>query len=96
MGEHAGAAWKNSVHAKKVDVALNVINRTITRCRRPTSVHKVQVISGTALLNIRRHMAARGEKIKQESDMRYLLCGGSLTESILESRKDLKKTEKNN
>jgi len=31
-GEYACAEWKNSAHAKKVDVALNATNRLITGC----------------------------------------------------------------
>jgi hypothetical protein len=32
MCKYAYAAWKNSAHAKNVDVALNVTNRFITGC----------------------------------------------------------------
>jgi hypothetical protein len=52
-GEYACAAWKNSAHAKKVDVALNVTNRLITGYLRPIPVQKVQVLYGIAPLNIR-------------------------------------------
>jgi len=91
-GEYACAAWRNSAHAKKVDVALNVTNRLITGCLRPTPVQKVQVLCGIAPPNIRREVAARVEKTKQESDLRHPLYGGKTMGSRLKSRKNFLKT----
>lgn len=91
-GEHACAAWKNSAHAKKVDVALNLTNRLITGCLRPTPVQKVQVLCGIAPPNIRREVAERVEKTKQELDLRHPLYGGKIMRSRLKSRKTFLKT----
>jgi hypothetical protein len=91
-GEYACAAWKNLAHAKKVDVALNVTNRLITGCLRPTPAQKIQVICGIALPNISQEVAARVEKTKQELDLRYSLYGGKLIGSRLKSRKIFLKT----
>lgn len=91
-GEYACAAWRNSAHAKKVDVALNVTNRLITGCLRPTPVQKVQVLCGIAPPNIRQEVAARVEKTKQELDLRHPLYGGKTTGNRLKSRKNFLKT----
>jgi len=57
-------------HAEKVGVALKVTYRIITGCLKPTPVQRVQVLSGIALPNIRRDVAAsRIEKTKPESDI---------------------------
>jgi len=59
---------------------------------RPTPIQKVQVLSGIAPPNIRRLVAARLEKTKQESDIRHPLYGDKSTRSRLKSRKNFLKT----
>lgn len=81
MCEYICATWKHTAHVQKVDVALNVTNRIITKYLRPTPVQKVQVLCGIAPPNIIREVATRVEKTKQESDIRHTLYGDNLTGS---------------
>jgi len=93
IGEYTCAAWKNSIHAKKVDMALNVTNRLIiTGCLRLTPVQKVKILCGIASPNMRLKMAAKVEKTEQKSDKRHLLYRGNLTRSRLKWRIHFLKT----
>ncbi|KAE9537384.1 hypothetical protein AGLY_006407 [Aphis glycines] len=55
-------------------------------------VQKVQVLCSIAPPNIRREVVARGEKTKQELDLRHSLYGSKLTGSRFKSRKNCLKT----
>jgi len=59
---------------------------------KPTPVQKVQVLCGIASPSIRREVAAKVEKTKQESDNQHPLYGNNHIGSRLKSRKNFLKT----
>ncbi|KAL1460605.1 hypothetical protein WDU94_012577 [Cyamophila willieti] len=92
--EYSAAVWRNSAHAKQVDVAINDAVRSITGCLRPTPLEKVYQLAGIAPPNIRRRVAAEVERLKQTNDPRHPLHGHISERSRLRSRKSfLKKTQ---
>lgn len=85
--EYAAPVWRNSTHAKQVDVAVNDTLRVITGCLRPTPVNKLYPIASIAPPNIRRQVAAEVEKFKQEVDNRHPLFEHHPPPPRLKSRK---------
>jgi len=53
-GEYASAVWCHSVHANKLDIALNKTRRIITCCLMNTAIEKLYILSGIAPPHIRR------------------------------------------
>jgi len=49
--EYTWPIWKASAHVKNIDIALNESFRIITRCIRPTKVHKLHTLSGITISN---------------------------------------------
>lgn len=92
VGEYACPVWRQSSHTKKVDIALNDIIRLITGCLKPTSIDKVQILSGIVPPEIRREIAANIEKGKQINDDRHVMYGITSTRSRLKSRNYFMKT----
>lgn len=69
-GEYAAPAWKNSSHAKHVDIALNEAEKIVTGTMKPTPFHKIYPIVGITPPDIRRQVTAETERGKQISDRR--------------------------
>jgi len=86
-GEYAALAWKNSSHAKHVDIALNEAVRIITETMKPTPLHKIYPIAGIALLDVRRQIIAETERGKQINDTRHTLHQYEPQHRKLKSRK---------
>lgn len=72
-GEYAAPVWKNSAHAKQVDVSLNEAVRIVTGTMKPTPLHKIYPIVGIAPPDVRRQVAAETERGKQINDTRHTL-----------------------
>lgn len=85
--EYAAPVWKNSVHAKQVDVAVNESVRIITGCMKPTPLDKIYSIAGIAPPKIRRQVSADIEKTKQAQDPRHMLYGHQTHFRRLKSRR---------
>lgn len=62
VGEYACPVWRQSSHAKKVDISLNDMVRLITGCLKLTLIEKVQILSGIAPPEIRREIPAKIER----------------------------------
>lgn len=86
-GEFACPVWHRSAHAKEVDIALNDTCRIVTGCLRPTPLAMLYPLAGIAPPEVRREIASRIEKRKQEEDKRHPLYGHELPPSRLKSRK---------
>lgn len=54
-----------------MDITLNEICSIITGRLKPTPITKITVLSGITLPAIRRHIAAKVEKMNQETDDRH-------------------------
>jgi len=75
-----------------VDIALNDTIRLITGCLKPTSIDKIQILSGIASPEVRREIAAKIERGKQINDDRRVMYGLTSTRSRLKSRNYFMKT----
>ena len=62
VAEYAAPVWTRSVHAYKLDSALNSAYRAITGCLKPTNVEELYLLSGIAPPSIRRYVYARVER----------------------------------
>jgi len=71
--EYAAPVWKNSAHAKHVDIALNKAVRIVTETMKPIPLHKIYPIVRIAPPDIRRQVAADIERGKQINDTRHTL-----------------------
>lgn len=85
--EYAAPVWERSVHAKKIDTALNQTCRIITGCLKPTPVEHLYKLSGIAPPAVRRKIASMSERKKQQEDIRHPLYGQSPPPSRLKSRR---------
>ncbi|KAI5739816.1 hypothetical protein M8J77_023748 [Diaphorina citri] len=85
--EYAAPAWKNSPHAKEVDIALNEAGRIVSGCMQPTPLVKIYPILGIAPPPIRRTVAAEAERAKQLNDRRHLMFNQTPGNKRLRSRK---------
>lgn len=93
--EYAATVWKNSAHAKEVDVAVNAAVRIVSGCLKPTPIEKLYPIVGIAPPKIRREVAAEKEKTKQVEDERHPLHGHTPHHPPrLKSRKSFLRTAK--
>ena len=90
--EYACPVWERSVHADKVDPALNATCRLITGCLRPTPTNSLYILSGIAPPGIRREAASSKERHRQSTDERHPLYGHEPTRSRLRSRKSFVST----
>ena len=73
--EYACPVWSRSVHASKLDPALNNACRTITGCLKPTNTSNLHLLAGIAPPEIRRETASRAERLRQSTDPRHPLFG---------------------
>ena len=87
--EYACPAWSRSVHASKLDPALNNACRTITGCLKPTNTSNLHLPAGIAPPEIRRETASRAERLRQSTDPRHPLFGSEPAPTRLKSRKSL-------
>uniref|UniRef100_A0A8D8ZP60 Uncharacterized protein n=1 Tax=Cacopsylla melanoneura TaxID=428564 RepID=A0A8D8ZP60_9HEMI len=93
--EYAAPVWKNSAHAKEVDVAVNAAVRIVSGCLKPSPIEKLYPIVGIAPPKIRREVAAEKEKTKQVEDERHPLHGHTPHHPPrLKSRKSFLRTTK--
>ena len=67
--------WARSPHASKLDPELNDACISITGCLRPTNVDELYLLAGIAPPDIRRHVCARVENKKQETNAAHSLQG---------------------
>jgi len=91
--EYACSVWRRSVHAKKIDTALNTTCRTITGCVRSTNISKLYLLAGIAPPGIRREAHSRKERCLQLTDMRHPLHGHIPTRRRLRSRSSFMNSE---
>ena len=84
--EYACLVWGRSVHAHKLDSALNTACRQITGCLKPTPISNLYLLSGIAPPDIRRKVTSHVEKVKQVSDCRHPLHGHQSYSSRLKTR----------
>ena len=61
--EYACPVWSQSVHASKLDPALNNACRTITGCLKPSNISNLHLLAGIALPEIRRKTTSRVERL---------------------------------
>ena len=66
--EYACPVWLRSVHASKLDPALNNACRTITGCLKPTNTSNLHLLAGIAPPEISRETASRAERLRQSTD----------------------------
>ena len=85
--EYACPVWSRSVHASKLDPALNNACRTITGCLKPTNTSNLHLLAGIAPPEIRREPASREERLRQSTDPRHLLFGSEPAPTRLKSRR---------
>ena len=73
--EYACPVWERSTHAKKLDATLNETCRMITGCLKPTNTNSrpMPVLAGIAPSDIRRAVASRTERTRQDTDERHPL-----------------------
>ena len=79
-------AWSKSVHASKLDPALNNACRNITGCLKPTNTSNLHLLTGKAPPEIRRETASRAERLRQSTDPRHPLFGSEPASTRLKSR----------
>ena len=84
--EYACAAWERSHHARHLDPILNNIYHKITVCLGFILLSKVYCLAGIAPPHIRRRIAARDEKLKEEQDPRHPMYNYIPASSRLKSR----------
>lgn len=65
--EYACPVWRNSVHTRKMDIAINEAGRIIIGCLKPTKKENLYMLSGIAPPCIRRDVATDIEKDKNAS-----------------------------
>ncbi|XP_062835725.1 CMP-N-acetylneuraminate-beta-1,4-galactoside alpha-2,3-sialyltransferase isoform X3 [Anolis carolinensis] len=90
--EYACPVWHKSAHAKQVDIALNETCRIITGCLKPTPVDKLYKLAGIAPPDVRREVAANGERNKVEHCESHPLHGYHPPPTRLKSRKGFMRT----
>uniref|UniRef100_A0A8D8SZZ6 Uncharacterized protein n=1 Tax=Cacopsylla melanoneura TaxID=428564 RepID=A0A8D8SZZ6_9HEMI len=66
--EYAAPVWRQSAHAKEVDVAVNATVRIVSGCLKPSPVDKLYPIVGIAPPKVRREVIAEIERTKQIED----------------------------
>lgn len=71
VADYAAPVWKNSVHVKHIDVAVNESAHIISECLRPTLSEKIYPLLGIAPPSIRRQVAAEVERKNQMADNRH-------------------------
>ena len=81
--------WSRSVHASKLDPALNNACGTITGCLKPTSTSNLHLLAGVAPPEIRRETTSRAERLRQSTDTRHPLFGSEPAPTRLKSRRSL-------
>jgi hypothetical protein len=54
--EYAAIVWRNSVHAKQVDIAINKTARIVPGCLKPTPVDSIYPLIGVASPYVRRNI----------------------------------------
>ena len=62
--EYACPVWSRSVHARKIDPALNKACWTITGCLKPTNTSNLHLLAGIAPPGIRRETASPAERLR--------------------------------
>ncbi|KAJ8735506.1 hypothetical protein PYW07_007126 [Mythimna separata] len=67
-GEYASPVWSRSAHSNLVDTALIETCRIATGCLKPTSVRMLYPLIGIVPPEIRRAVASRIERVKQQND----------------------------
>ena len=85
--EYACPVWSRSVHASKLDPALNNACRSITGCLKPTNTSNLHLLAGIAPPEIRRETASRAERLLQSTDPRHPLFGSEPSPTRLKSRR---------
>ena len=85
--EYTCPVWSRSVHASKLDPALNNACQTITGCLKPTNTTNLHLLAGIAPPEIRRETATRAERPCQSSDSRHPLFGSEPAPTRLKSRR---------
>ena len=73
--EYACSVWSRSVHARKLDPALNNACGIITCWLKPTNTSNLHLLAGIAPPEIRRETASRAERLCQSTDPRHSLFG---------------------
>ena len=86
VAEYAATIWVRSSHAQKLNPELNSACRAVTGCLKPTNVEDMYLLDGIAPPDIRRHVCARVEKTKQETNEAHSLYGQNPAERRLKSR----------
>ncbi|KAJ8735550.1 hypothetical protein PYW07_007170 [Mythimna separata] len=86
-GEYACPVWSRSAHTNLVDTALNETCRIVTGCLKPTPVRMLYPLIGIAPPEIRRAVASRIERAKQQNDPRHPMHNHSSVPLRLKSRK---------
>ena len=79
--------WLRSVHASKLDPALNNACRTITGYLKPIKTSNLHLFAGIAPPEIRRETASRAESLCQPTDPRHPLFGSVPAPTRLKSRR---------
>ncbi|KAL1460018.1 hypothetical protein WDU94_011959 [Cyamophila willieti] len=80
--------WRNSSHARQVDVAMNETARIVTGCLKLTPVDHIYQLAGIAPAKIRRRVAAEIERLKQITDNRHPLFNHRIQATRLKSRRN--------
>ena len=73
--EYACPVWSRSVHASKLDPALNNACRTITGCLKPTNTSNLHLLACITPPEIRREIGSRAERLRHSTDPRHPLIG---------------------
>ena len=73
--------WSRSVHAHRLDPALNDSCRIITGCLKPTNTNCLYLLDGIAPPDIRREVASRRERQKARHDPSHMLYQGCPTQT---------------
>jgi len=92
--ENACPVWRNSVHTKKVDVAINGIRQIMTECLKPTKKENFYMLSGIAPPQIRRDVATDIERIMVQADHRQPMYNITPAKCRIKSRKSFLKTSR--
>ena len=85
--EYACPVWSRSVHASKLDSALNNACRTITGCLKPTNTSNLHLLAGIAPPEIRRETASRTERLRHSTDPRHPLFRSEPAPTRLKSKR---------
>jgi hypothetical protein len=84
--EYACPVWARSIHAKKVDPALNTTCRFISGCLKATKLDKLYELSGINSPETRRKHHTLKEKARQNTDTRHPLHDYQPVTTRLKSR----------